>query len=217
MTAQSNNSAALRRRARILLLLDAAREAGLAPIGVMTLHGFAYLSNVLAPVWDMPSLEGSILKRKGGAFYPELQHEVDRLVGLGMVIISGLSHSLDGTGRWRLEGRYELNAALSSPTLETLHALPGEGRVASFVLELGYALSALSNEELAAAFIEDATYSDPAVSNENVLDFAEWRDSNPTANVIAYFGKVSASRPQSSPGERLHSYVRQLRRRLHAA
>ena len=76
-------TATRRRQARILTLLDSATEAGLAPIGIIPFHAFAYLANVLAPVWDMPAMDGKILKRLGGPFYPVLQRDLDRLVGRG--------------------------------------------------------------------------------------------------------------------------------------
>ena len=72
---------ALRRRIRLLLLLDGSERAGLAPINVRRLHTYAYLSNVLAPVWNTRVFDGSLLKRRGGPFYPALQHDLDRLVG----------------------------------------------------------------------------------------------------------------------------------------
>src|ERR1700687_2575811 len=77
----------LQRRIRLLVLLSAAERAGLVPLRILRLHSFAYLSNVLAPVWDMPALDGKVLKRHGGPFYPALQRDLDRLVGMGRVLI----------------------------------------------------------------------------------------------------------------------------------
>ena len=59
----------LRRQVRLLVLLRAAEAAGLAPLRILRLHAFAYLSNVLAPVWDLRALDGKVLKRRGGPFY----------------------------------------------------------------------------------------------------------------------------------------------------
>src|SRR2546422_4375809 len=69
----------LRRHARLIALLHAAEGAGLVPLRITRLHSFAYLSNVLAPVWDMAALDGKILKRRGGPFYPNMQRDLDRL------------------------------------------------------------------------------------------------------------------------------------------
>src|SRR5208337_5409069 len=99
----------LKKQVRLTVLLDAAEEAGLAPMPVLRLHAFAYLANVLAPVWELPPLEGKVLKRRGGPFYPTLQHDLDRLIGLGVAIIFGVSHVQNEDGHWRLEGSYRLH------------------------------------------------------------------------------------------------------------
>jgi hypothetical protein len=195
------------------MLLDAAEAAGLVPLNILRLHGFAYLSNVLAPVWDMPVLDGKVLKRRGGPFYPDLQKDLDRLVGQGVVVISGVSHVQDKARRWRLEGAYRLNREFADPILETLADFPEERRLGDFITELGYALSALSDAELDRAMSEDATYSDPMITFDNVIDFADWRDRNYSANAADKFDQVIQG-GNASPGEKLHLYVRHLHRRI---
>ncbi len=209
-------AATLRRQARILILLDGAAKAGLAPMGIIPFHAFAFLSNVLAPVWDMPAFDGKILKRKGGPFYPALQRDLDRMVGLGMVLITQVAHVREADGKWRLEGRYRLNRQLSTRAVDYLLDLPDEGRFASFATEIAYALSALGEEELERALVEDATYSDPSVSENNVLDFGEWKRRNPSANAANYFDNFMPGGMKATPGEKLHLYVRNLHRRIHA-
>lgn len=216
MTVDAASEPFLRRQARILVLLKAAAEALLAPIRVVPFHAFAYLANVLAPVWDMPALDGKILKRKGGPFYPDLQRDLDRMVGKGMVVVRGVHHVRGPDARWRVEGSYSLNRQMSQAALNYLLGRRDEGRVASFVQELAYALSALSESELDRALVEDATYSDPSFSEDNVLDFGEWSRRNPSANAAAYFDHFLPRGTKATPGERLHLYVRHLHRRLYA-
>ena len=211
------DDAIIRRQARILILLNGAKNAGLSPIGIIPFHAFAFLSNVLAPIWDMPALDGKILKRKGGPFYPILQQDLDRLVGNGMVLITDVDHIQDSQGRWRVEGRYCLNDAMSINALTFLLQLPDERRFASFVTELAYALSALSESELHHALVEDATYCDPTFSNNNVIDFEEWERKNPSVNAAQYFDQLMPSGTRATPGEKLHLYVRHMRGRLYAA
>ena len=209
--------ASLRRMARLLVLLDAAGQAGLAPIRILPLHAFAYLTNVLAPVWDMPAQDGRVLKRKGGPFYPDLQSDLDRLVGMGMVTITAISHVLGQDERWRLEGCYRLNSDMAERALRFLLGLADEQQFSAFVVELAFAISALPREELDRALVEDATYSDPAISENNVLDFAEWASRNPSANAAGYFEQLTPPGTWGvSPGEKLHLYVRHLHRRVHA-
>lgn len=202
----------LRRRVRLVLLLDAAEAAGISPMKILRLHAFAYLSNVLAPVWDMPILDEEVLKRRGGPFYPEMQHDLDRLVGLGVAVVSGVGHVQDENKRWRLEGSYRLNRKFADAILRSLTAFPEESRLGEFIRELGFALSALSDGELDVAFSQDATYSDPMVATDNVVNFAKYRD-NYSANAAERFEDVLTS-GYASPGEKLHMYVRHLHRRI---
>lgn len=205
---------ALRRRVRLVMLLDAAEAAGLAPMRILRLHAFAYLSNVLAPVWDLPVLEGAVLKRQGGPFYPDLQRDLDRLVGIGIADILGIGHVQDESRRWRLEGAYRLNRRFADPILGTLQEFEEESRLGTFVLELGYALSALSDEDLDKAVTEDATYSDRMISNDNVIDFESRSGKNYSASAAREFSRVIPGGNATS-GEKLHLYVRHLHRRIH--
>lgn len=208
-------SASLRRQARLLVLLQGAARAGLEPIGIIPLHAYAYLANVLAPVWDMPVLEGKILKRRGGPFYPSLQRDLDLMVGRGMVRVSDISHVRDVDGKWRLEGRFSLNRALSSVALEFLLQFPEEADFATFASELAIALSALSDTELELALVEDATYSDPGIGARNVVDFGEWTNRNPSLKAANYFSRLAPRASSITPGEKLHLYVRHIHQRFH--
>lgn len=204
---------ALRRSVRLLMLLDGSERAGIAPMRVSHLHTYAYLSNVLAPVWDETIFDGRLLKRRSGPFYPELQHDLDRLVGRGLVSISDLAHVIDQDGQWRLEGAFSLNYELARNVLDAIVQFPQETAVSRFLLELAYALSALTEEELDALATEDPTYSDEIVVVGNVVDFLERGDRNYSANAARYFRTVS---DHVTPGDLLHLYVRHLRRRLNA-
>jgi hypothetical protein len=177
-TLEGDSIPTLRRKIRLVVLLQAAENAGLIPIPIMRLHMLAYLSNVLAPVWDMPVLEGKLLKRRSGPFYPVLQGDLDRLVGTGVVFVANLSHVLDEDGRWRLEGSYRLNHEFADRVVEGIEAFSPERHVRQFIDELAYAMSALSFEDIDSAAEEDATYSDSVIDVGSVVDFAEWRDVN---------------------------------------
>ena len=215
MPAESERFRSLRRFVRLVVLLDAAEAAGLVPLDILRLHVFAYLPNVLAPVWDLPALDGAVLKRRGAPFYPTLQHDLDRLVGLGMATIVGIGHAQDDAGHWRLEGSYRLNCGMAEDVLALLETYDEERRVAAFIHELAYALSALSDQDLDRAVHEDATYADPVVGVGNVIDFAEWRELNYSANAARYFDRLIPGGADSTPGEQIHLYVRHLHRRLY--
>ena len=202
---------ALRRQVRLLMLLDGSELAGVAPIRLRRLHTYAYLSNVLAPVWKTRVFDGRLLKRRGGPFYPALQHDLDRLVGLGLAQITDLGHVLDEDNQWRLDGAYTLNYELAGEALKVINEFPQELEIRSFLLEMAYAVSALSDSEFDLLPSEDPTYSDSNVGYENVIDFDEWRNQNYSANVTRHFASVSG---QATPSELLHLYVRHLHRRL---
>jgi len=206
---------ALRRRVRLVLLIHAAEQAGLAPLPIRRLHILAYLSNVLAPVWDLPALDGKVLKRQGGPFYPALQRDLDGLVGRGLAIVSGLTHVQNEDKRWRLDASYKLNPEFARPILDCVAGFEEEGNLLGFVQELALALSALSDGEIDAATTEDATYTDPLVDLGNVVDFAEWQTKNYTANAANRFERLIPSGARAGAGEKVHLYVRHLRARMH--
>jgi hypothetical protein len=212
---QVNGWSTLRRKVRLVVLIDSAERAGLAPLSVLRLHTFAFLSNVLAPVWEMPVLEGKVFKRRGGPFYPVLQHDLDCLVGLGVVIISNLGHVLDEQKRWRLEGSYRLNRLFADPILDRIGEFKEERRFCGFLEELAFAISALSDDDLDKAPTEDATYADPIVDFGSVVDFAEWQHKNSTAAAAARLGKFLPGGVHPQPGEKLHLYLRHLKARIH--
>ncbi len=203
-----------RRRIRIVVLLESARKAGLAPVPVPRLHALAYLSNVLAPVWNMDPSDGKLLKRRRGPFYPDLQGDLDHLVGTGVVTISDIRHSPDDDNGWRLEADYRLNRQFASPILAALQEFADERIAATSIEELCFAVSAFTNEEIDSAFSQDATYSDPMVDVGGVIDFGEWKSENFSANAAEYFRSVLPSDLAVTPGEKIYLYMNHLRARL---
>ena len=219
MSKESTHIDSIRRRVRLVLLLDASREAGIEPLATMRLHLIAYLVNVLSPVWDMPSQgrqslrrDGSILKLKSGPFYPNLQSDLDSLVGKGIVEVGGLRYEGIGGDHFRLQGDYRVNRNLAKPILSCLYSLPHEAEAVSCVRELVLALSAFSDEEMDRASTQDATYADPSIGVDNVIDFGEWSLINYSRAAAMRVGELVS--PNAGAEEKLHLYVRHLRRRL---
>ncbi|MFM9975979.1 MAG: hypothetical protein ACKVON_15565 [Beijerinckiaceae bacterium] len=212
--ADERYASSIRRRVRLVALLEASREAGIEPLPTRRLHLIAYLANVLSPVWDMPSVDGSVLKRLGGPFYPDLQGDLDRLVGLGVVHVESLRHQRLDDDHYRLEGSYRLNPEFANPILAHLRAIPEEETAARFVRELILALSSLSDEEIDLAINEDATYSNPSIGNDNVIDFGEWMGANYSATAAQKVGGLIPTGAAVGASEKVHLYVRHLRKRL---
>lgn len=220
MTVQecSDEAATLARQVRLIVLLEAARSAGLTPIDVTRLHTLAYLSNVLSQVWDLRPMDAKILKRRGGPFYPAMQTDLDRLIGMGLVLLGRIGHRQDEDGRWCLEGEYRLNSPMAKPVLEALRRSGTEARTLKYVSEIALALAGLDEGEIDQVVSEDATYADPKFSPGNVVDFGEWQrwqERNYSANASLRFEDLLPSGREATKGEQLHLYVRHLHRRMH--
>jgi hypothetical protein len=205
----------LRQQVRLLVLLDAVRAAGLSPIAVGRLHVVAYLSDVLSPVWNLVPFDGEVYKRQQGPFYPELQRDLDHLVGLGMVRVERVRHIPAGKDRARIAGEYSINRELAGPVLDLLPLLPGEEEPTIFLRELAFALSSLSDEDIDRAFEQDATYSNRKIGNRNVIEFHEWANLNYSANAAAAIGSLVPTEAVVGSGEKIHLYMRHLKSRLH--
>lgn len=215
--APHTDTAEIQRRVRLVVLLDAAERAGLTPVAVGNLHTLAFLTNVLAPVWDMHPMDGRLLKRREGPFYAPLQHDLDRLVGVGVALITRAGHVQNVDGKWRLDGLYEPNHDFTDRLIEAVERFPEERALMHFVREVTLAVSALTDADLSHASREDATYADPLVDYGSVVDFAEWRHVNYSANAAQHIARFLPHWAAPTTGEKLHLYVRHLARRLHGS
>lgn len=219
----------MRRRARLLMLLDAAERAGIAPLGSARLHAFAYLADVLSPVWNLVPFDGKIYKSDGGPHYPDFQVELDRMVALGLVQISQLRFIERGTMGARIDGLYALNfASKQLPAL--LRALgcdgpaaaidPTDADVHAFLVELAGALATLPDDQIDVAAGVDVTYG-AATNLHNVVDFADWAEDKWQANAswraAERFHTFMPKDALLSPGEKIYLYATYLGRAIHAA
>lgn len=129
----------------LLSLLDAAERTGIAPLSVERLHRLVYLANAMAPVYDLLTPDGYILKFKRGPFFPEVQWDIDRLSVQGLAAVSGLKRMKDDQGWW-----FEANYSLTRTGMAAVdHALLlGEARhKASFLREVVRAFAAILRDE----------------------------------------------------------------------
>jgi hypothetical protein len=191
--------------------LDALSAAGLSPSTSRALHELAYLANVLAPVFDLPPLDASLLKRKSGPYYPALQQTVDRLVGRGLVEVLQLHYEFDEVERrYRTSARYSLRWKDVRASLDRYRELYSVE--AQFLYELASAYSALSDAEQGHVALGDARYADASVDVNNVIDFGEWTsaDKNFSRNAAMTFARGS----QLAPAERIYLYVDHLQQRV---
>ena len=216
----------LRQQSRVLLLLDAAERAGIAPLRSSHLHAFAYLADVLSPVWDLIPFEGKIYKSETSPHYPDLQEELDSLVVVGLVEIGGLHYVTTADGGAQIGGAYALD--FSSEHLERiLRALGARGRedvldpsdcdLHSFLVELAGALATLPSDEIESAASADISYG-RGVSAHNIVDFGEWVDhraDNRSWRAAERFRTFLPREARMLPGEKLYLYAAYLGRAIH--
>ena len=216
----------LRRRCRVLLLLDAAEQAGMAPLPSARLHAFAYLADVLSPVWDLDPFDGKVYKSDAGPRYPDLQREIDALVVLDLVQVTALSYETTTGAGACVVGRYGLNFASRhlGAILDALGAGapdaaldPADLDIHSYLFELASALSTLPDDQIESATSFDVTYG-PSAHNHNVVDFAEWAQdrwaANPTWQTAERFKDFLPAESKLLSGEKLYLYAAYLGRAM---
>jgi hypothetical protein len=218
----------LRRRGRVLVLLDAAERAGITPLESTKFHAFAYLADVLSPVWYLPAFNGVILKTTGGPFYRDFQREIDHLVVAGLLEVHDLKYVDRPRDGARISARYSLR--FGSPQLETLLAALGARSADAaidrrdclfhtFLVELANALARLPDNEIDKAASADVTYADPRIAINNLLELDSAREGERANLSVATADRFNTFVPEGlklSSGEKLYLYASYLGKRIHA-
>lgn len=196
------------------MLLDAADYAVISPIATTRLHAFAFLADVLSPIYNLSALTGRILKRRVGPYFPDLQWELDRLVGLGLVEVSELDPVVEVSHAY-LDASFSLRREAAAPILNIVHEDAAFATLRDFFRELAGALGTVPDNDLDATTQADVTWETGHTGT--VIDYAEWRGRNYSelsAERIEElakerFGKLGL---QLSPGAKVKLYVQYLRR-----
>jgi hypothetical protein len=199
---------------RLLQILDAIEAAGFSPISFQALHGFAYLGNLLAPLWDVDPLDGKILK-SGTPYYPELREAIDRMIFLGLVDLTSFEPVRLEDGTWIGAGEVGLNTRLARPIILSMDIFSDECRIRDFLNRLALAVAPVS-AELASFVTADVTWTDNRTGRGDVLDFAELRNANYTLNTAQAFDYTLPKGMTPSRGEKLQYYVYLLERQAAA-
>ena len=217
----------VKQQCRVLLLLDAAEQVGIVPLASERLHAFAYLADVLSPVWGLVPFDGKIYKSEGGPHYPDLQEELDRLVVLGLVEVVDLRYEERADEGARISGSYALHFE-SSQLASIMAGLgargaeeavdPLDSKLHGYLVELAGALSTLPDNEIDSATEVDVTYRVRAELH-NVVDFAEWVEdswtSNPSWRAAERFESFLPAGSTMRSGEKLYLYAAYLGRAMH--
>ena len=221
--------ARLKQRCRILLLLDAAERTGTAPLRSSRLHAFAYLADVLSPVWGLVPFDHKVYKSETGPHYTDLQDELDHLVVMGLVRAEELDYRIIDGNRARIRGSYALNFESSAlhKLIPKLEGQNGDRRVQGnnrqlheFLVALAGALAMLPDDQIDVAASADVTYR-VGGHQHSVVDFGEWVEdpqmANPSWRVTERFDEFLPGEVAISPAEKLYLYTAYLRRAMDAA
>jgi len=195
-------------------MMAALERVGGTPIDTRSLHSFAFFVNVLSPLWDLNPLEGSVLKENGAPYFPVLQHQLDVLVGAGLIEVVQFDRSADN----ELEATFRLSEGKADPLLKLIRSLPDEQDIEDFLTELADAFNEIKDERRDDAAIADAAYSNPAIATGRIVDFAEWvspTTGNPSWNASQQFQRFVPSGVTLSRAEKLVMYMRLIKRRAH--
>jgi hypothetical protein len=200
----------------LLALLDASERIGIAPLSAQRLHRLVYLANAMAPVYDLLTPDGYLLKYKRGPFFPEVQWDVDRVCAQGLADARDLRTKQDELGWW-----FEANYALTHrgmAAVDRAMQLEEISTKASFLREVVRAFAAVLRDDEAegsagaaqaadASLLGDVTYE--RADADAAIDF-ETASSNLTvlaADAIAKRVNVSET---ASRREKVHLYFRYL-------
>jgi hypothetical protein len=201
-------------RARLLQIVSKLESASGAHVSFQDIHLFFYFTNVLAPLWQVSPIADSVLKDSWGPYFPALQAEVDRLIGMGFFKVESFNFRR-ASSRARTEGYVTLDHTAAEPVLACLRELPDESSIESFLDELSFAYCDIEDTRRDEATLSDATYSDPSISNNRLIDFSEHglRGADASVRVAHQFQKYAPSAVQLTQAEKLIMYMRLLKGR----
>jgi hypothetical protein len=204
-----------RRRVNLLLLLDAAEQADLTPLPSQQLHRMAFLANGLSPIYDVPIVDGEILKYRRGPFYSDLQWDVDRLVFMGFAEISNIRHERDEHGWWFFAD-YALSQKGIGTVEQVIAAITSARERHAFYLEVAGAYSTLRQEGRDDAALEDANFRNEDALLDFVIDFSE-PETNFSAQAANGFSRLAPAGVSLSNRDKLYLYFRYLNRMVERA
>jgi hypothetical protein len=199
------------------MLLDSSDYAVISPISTARFHALVYLADVLSPIYKLTSISGVILKRRIGPYFPELQWELDRLVGLGLVEVTQLRPIVEVSDAY-LDACFSLRRELAETILKVVYEDETFCKLRDFFRELAGALGAVPENDLDATTQADVTWETGHTGT--VIDYAQWRAEN--------FSRLSAEGIEElaqkrfgnkdltlSPAAKVNLYVQYLRRAAH--
>lgn len=200
-------------RFRLLLLLLSLERAGISPVSSRDLHAFAYLANVLSPVWNVDPIEESVLKDTDGPHSSVLEREIDHCVGAGLIDVQRID--VDEENDNKLSAWFVLPGKVTTDVLEFTEAFFDEVTHLEFLSELAFSFAEINSERRDDAALVDASWSDPEVANGRIIPFADVVSGYRSAAATAAdaFQDYAPKGVILNKAEKLVLYMRLLKRR----
>ena len=158
-----------------------------------------------------------IIKRRAGPYFPDLQWELDRLVGQGLVNVLELTPVVEASTAY-LDASFCLNREMAKPILAAALEDGSLLNLREFFRELAGALASVPDADLDAATRSDVTWE--SGQQGALIDYGEWKSRN--------YSELSAHRLEEltreelgseriglSPGAKVSLYVQYMRRVAH--
>lgn len=206
-----HSATSLARQIRLLALMDAAASAGLTPLSARNIHSIVYISDALAPLWQLSPLTPEVLKQFGGPYDADLQRDLDSLVGTGLIAVDDVRYEWSHQSGWRVLASYTASE-LSEPLLQEIAVFPDEANIASILREICLAIAALPEASVGATLAGDVTYADAYLGPNTLVVLLDDRNANQSSRLAERFREVVPPERSLGPAELANLYVRHLYR-----
>jgi hypothetical protein len=200
---------------RLLQMLRALDLAGACPISLSAIHSFAYFTDVLSPLWNLPSPDNGVLKNSQGPFYDTIQKQLDLLIAAGAVTVEQFEYEEAKDEKAWLEAQISLPSSMATELDDLVNLFPDDRKRFPFLCELALAFSEIRPDKQDDAALVDATYSDPRYNENRVIDISNERTKTATLRVTEKFQEYSDDGQPLTKAQKLLLYMRLMKRRAH--
>ncbi|MBE1237406.1 hypothetical protein IHV25_07065 [Phaeovibrio sulfidiphilus] len=208
----SQRTGVLAARMWLLMLLDASERIGIAPLSAQRLHRLVYLANAMAPVYDLLTPDGYLLKYKRGPFFSEVQWDMDRLCAQGLAAASNFKTQRDGLGWW-FEADYNLTP-VGMKAVDRALELSEMEKKAIFLREVVRAFASVIKDEAVKEEQDDMVLMDVSydrADDESPIDF-HTASHNLTVLAADEIARQVGNEETASRRQTVHVYLRYLDR-----
>ena len=194
-------------RVWLLLLLSESGDAGLQPIERLRFHKLLFLSNTLASVYGSQLPAAGVTRNIDGPFYPRLQWHLDRLVGMGLVLLEKVDRGiLAGNDKHSLTYKISRSGFLVVNECLTLTTMK---RLRQFFHELCFSFATIEEENRDITALNEVNYARKGPSLGSFVDLST-RRSNLTVPLTEYFASFVPQQDVTNRREQVRLYVKYL-------